>query len=104
MKTSRTSPMLRTTAALALAISLALAGCGGGEPAAEGDAKAGETAQAEGKDGQPAEKKAEAVPVEVAAVAKRAISASYSGTANLEAPSEAHVVAKTSGVLLQLLS
>ena len=36
MKTSRTSPMLRTTALLALAISLALAGCGGSEPAAEG--------------------------------------------------------------------
>lgn len=107
MKTSRTSPMLRTTALLALAISLALAGCGGSEPAAEGDAdaaKAEETAQAEGKDGKPEEKKAEAVPVEVAAVAKRAISASYSGTANLEAPSEAQVVAKTSGVLLQLLA
>ncbi|KFN52343.1 hypothetical protein N790_00810 [Arenimonas malthae CC-JY-1] len=107
MTTSRTSPMLRTTAVLALAISLALAGCGGAEPAAEGDAdaaKAEETAQAEGKDGKPAEKKSEAVPVEVAAVARRAISASYSGTANLEAPSEAQVVAKTSGVLLQLLA
>lgn len=107
MKTSRTSPMLRTTALLALAISLALAGCGGSEPAAGGDAdaaKAEETAQAEGKDGKPEDKKAEAVPVEVAAVAKRAISASYSGTANLEAPSEAQVVAKTSGVLLQLLA
>ncbi|MFY2764934.1 efflux RND transporter periplasmic adaptor subunit [Arenimonas sp. MALMAid1274] len=100
MKTSRTSPLLRTTALLALAISLALAGCGGGE-APEGDAKAAETA---GKDGKPEEKKAEAVPVEVAEVAKRPISASYAGTANLEAPVEAQVVAKTSGVMLQLLA
>lgn len=100
MKTSSPSPLLRTTAVLALAISLALAGCGGGE-APDGDAKAAETA---GKDGKPEDKKAEAVPVEVASVAKRPISASYAGTANLEAPVEAQVVAKTSGVMLQLLA
>lgn len=99
MNTRRTSPMLRTTAALAFAISLALAGCGGGEPA-----PAGEAGQAQSAEAKPDEKKAEAVPVEVASVAKRPISASYRGNANLEAPSEAQVVAKTSGVLLQLLA
>lgn len=43
------------------------------------------------------------VPVEAAPVARRAIAASYSGTAALEADHEADVVAKTSGVLLKLL-
>ena len=42
----------------------------------------------------------EAVPVEVAAVARRPIAASYTGTAPLEARGEAQVVAKTSGVAL----
>lgn len=104
MKTSSRSPKLRAAALLALAISLALAGCGGEAPA---DAEAAETAEAAdkaGEDGKPEEKKIDAVPVEVAAVAKRPISASYAGTANLEAPHEAQVVAKTSGVLLQLLA
>jgi membrane fusion protein (multidrug efflux system) len=39
----------------------------------------------------------------VAAVAERRISASYSGTANLEVPADAQVVAKTGGVLLRVL-
>ena len=103
MKTSRTSPQSRSLAALALAISLVLAGCGGGESPADGQAGEAETtAKAEGAKAE--EKKVEAVPVEVAAVAKRPIAASFSGTANLEAPGEAQVVAKTSGVLLQLLA
>jgi len=42
------------------------------------------------------------VPVETAAVARRAISASYSGTATLEADSEALVAAKVAGALLKL--
>ena len=100
MKTFRPSPKLRTLALLALAISLALSGCGGGDKPADG----AEAAEAVDKDGNPVEKKAEAVPVEVAEVAKRPISASYAGTANLEAPVEAMVVAKTSGVMLQLLA
>ncbi|MDY0022419.1 efflux RND transporter periplasmic adaptor subunit [Arenimonas caeni] len=99
MKTSRRFPLSRSAAALALAISLALAGCGGGDQPS-GD----QTAEAKPAEGQAADKKVEAVPVEVAAVARRPISASYSGTANLEAPSEAQVVAKTSGVLLELLA
>jgi membrane fusion protein, multidrug efflux system len=50
------------------------------------------------------EKKAqEAVPVEVARVSRRAIAASYTGTAPLEARGESQVVAKTSGVALQVM-
>jgi membrane fusion protein, multidrug efflux system len=77
-----------------LALLILLAGCGkGGEPAASADAA------------KPAgEKKAEvqATPVEVEPVRRRSIAASYSGTAALEAPNEAQVVAKTSGVLLKI--
>jgi membrane fusion protein (multidrug efflux system) len=40
----------------------------------------------------------------VARAARKPISASYAGTANLEAPGEAQVVAKTSGVMVQLLA
>jgi membrane fusion protein (multidrug efflux system) len=99
------SPWLRTgVLALAVAASLAMAGCGG---------KKGPDAQAKGPDGKEEVKlgpdgkplpKIEAVPVEVAKAARHAISASYSGTANLEAPGEAQVVAKTSGVMVQLLA
>lgn len=46
----------------------------------------------------------DAVPVEVAAVVRRAIAASYSGTAPLEARAESQVVAKTSGVALQVMA
>src|SRR5690606_14028200 len=93
MKTSSAPSPIRSLASLALAVSLALAGCGGGAApeaqAAETDAK---------------EDLAPAVPVEVARVTRRPISASYTGTTNLEAPAEAQVVAKTSGVVLQILA
>jgi len=87
---------------LGLATVLALTACSGGS---EDDADEGaETTAEAGEEGKPAEeKKNEAVPVEVAAVAERRISASYSGTANLEVPADAQVVAKTSGVLLRVL-
>ena len=65
---------------------LALAACKG----EDADAK-GEGAAAKGP---------EAVPVEVAAVARRPIAASYTGTAPLEPRGESQVVAKTSGVAL----
>ena len=68
-------PMLRL--ALVSSLSLALAACGGGKQ----DADAGQSS----------------VPVEVAAAAHAPISASYSGTAALEAEHEADVVAKASG-------
>ncbi len=68
---------------------LLLAACGQGTP---------------GKGGKPDKPEETArVPVEVATAARRPISASYSGTATLEADHEADVVAKTSGVLLKLL-
>jgi membrane fusion protein (multidrug efflux system) len=75
-------PMLRL--ALISSLSLALAACGSGGP--QKDANAGQSS----------------VPVEVAAAAHAPISASYSGTAALEAEHEADVVAKASGVLLKL--
>ena len=94
---------LLRTGVLALALGLALGGCGSkdpGEAKADAKAEAGKT----GKDGKPEEKKVEAVPVEVAKASRRPIAASYAGTANLEAPGEAQVVAKTSGVMVQLLA
>lgn len=76
-------------AARAFAAGLAavvLAACGGGGDAARsGEAKADTS-----------------VPVEAVAAARRAISASYSGVATLEADSEAQVAAKVSGALVKL--
>jgi membrane fusion protein, multidrug efflux system len=94
-------PTALRTGVLAVALAaLALGACKSEAP--EGaDAKKGEVAV--DKDGKPVEK-TEAVPVEVARAARKAISASYSGTANLDAPGEAQVVAKTSGVMVQLLA
>ena len=45
----------------------------------------------------------EAVPVEVAKASRRAVAASYTGTAPLEARAEAQVIAKVSGVALNVL-
>ena len=56
-----------------------------------------------GKDGKGVGNKGpEAVPVEVAKASRRSIAASYTGTAALEARGEAQVVAKTSGLALQV--
>ena len=57
--------------------------------------------EAQAKDAK--EQGPEAIPVEVVPVARRAIAASYSGTAPLEARAESQVVAKTSGVALAVL-
>ena len=76
-------------AALVLCV-LALAACKGGE--GEAQAKPGDAA-----------KGPDAVPVEVVKAAKRAVEASYTGTAALEPRGESQVVAKTSGVALQVL-
>ena len=75
--------------ALLIACALALAACKKGD----GDA------QAKAKE----DKGPEAIPVEVVAASKRPIAASYTGTAPLEARGESQVVAKTSGVALQVL-
>lgn len=58
--------------------------------------------QGEGGEAAEAAKAPEAVPVEVAAVARRPIAASYTGSAPLEARGESQVVAKTSGVALRV--
>jgi membrane fusion protein (multidrug efflux system) len=91
---SSSLPRIARTVILSLSFGLLLAACGGG---GQEGAQAGKEG---GKDGEKNEEKP--VPVEVAQVAKRPIQASYHGTAALEAPNEAQVVAKTSGILLQL--
>ncbi len=83
----------------AIVLALALSGCGG-KPGSEADES---DAQTEADGSGKAADKVEAVPVEVATVARRAIAASYAGTANLEVPGDAQVVAKTNGVLLRVL-
>lgn len=70
-----------------LSTALLVSGCGGG-----GDAKAENGGDA-----------AEAIPVEVVEVGRRAIDASYTNTATLEPQAESQVVAKTSGVALEVL-
>lgn len=69
---------------------LALSACKGGSGAAEA------------KENEP-KKGPEAVPVEVAQASRRPVAASYTGTAPLEARAEAQVIAKVSGVALQVL-
>lgn len=57
-----------------------------------------------GKPDAKQDKGPEAVPVEVARAERRSISASYNGTAPLEARAQAQVVAKTSGIALKVLA
>ena len=87
---------LATTAAGAVLLGcLALTGCKGGPGPSDAEAS-------NGKPG--AEQKApDPVTVEAIPVSRRAIAASYTGTAPLEARAESQVVAKTSGVALQVL-
>jgi len=77
-------PPVAPVSALALGLALlALAGCKGGQDPSAQEAHA-------------------ALPVETASVARQPITASYSGTATLEAVGDAMVVAKTSGIVLEL--
>ena len=100
IKNSNTRPFPSILLALVVG-SLVLSGCKGGKGGeTDGSAKTAEV----GKDGKEGEKKPEPVPVEVVSVGRQAITASYAGTANLEAPGESQVVAKTSGVMVQLLA
>ena len=78
-------------AALLLASGFLLSACNGG-----GDAEA---KAPDGKDKGP-----EAIPVEVESASRRAIAASYTGTAPLEPRAESQVVAKTSGVALNVMA
>lgn len=79
------SGLVRVVSMCLVAGSLVLAGCG---------KKPDETEKAARND---------AVPVEVAPISKRPMTARYTGVATLEPEAEADVVAKTSGVLLKLL-
>lgn len=90
---SRTQRVL-TSGILGLAIVLGVGCSGGGESATDKPA----TAKKEDK------REEQPVPVDTALAVRQGITASYSGTAPLEAKGEAQVVAKTSGVLLQLLA
>lgn len=63
--------------------------------------KGGGGAEAQAKEGE--KKGPEAVPVEVAKASRRAVAASYTGTAPLEPVAESQVVAKTSGVALNVM-
>ncbi|ASR42137.1 efflux transporter periplasmic adaptor subunit [Xanthomonas citri pv. mangiferaeindicae] len=76
------------TGGLLLAAALGLSACKGG--GGDAQAKPGEAAQAP-------------VPVETDTVARRSVAASYVGTASLEVPRGADVVAKTSGIALEVL-
>lgn len=87
---TRTASRIRMLPIVLLLASLcACKGGGGGE--GEAQAKSGK------------ENKPEAIPVEVASAARRPIAASYTGTAPLEPRGESQVVAKTSGVALNVL-
>jgi len=103
MNLPRQSLFLRLCLLSLLSTTLLLSACKGGDGAGEEGSK--DEAKAEdGKDGKQDKDKVESVPVEIAVATRRPISASYTGTANLEAPGEAQVVAKTSGVVLQMLA
>jgi membrane fusion protein, multidrug efflux system len=77
-----------------LAFSLLTAGCGGKPEASKEQDDKQENAKSEG------EKTVEAIPVEVINANNQTINANYAGTANLDAPNEAQVVAKSSGVMV----
>jgi membrane fusion protein (multidrug efflux system) len=85
--TVRPSSILRPTVLLFGLALLAACGKHGGDPAA--------------KDGS--DKAPDPIVVEVATVARRPIVASYAGTAPLDPTADAQVIAKTSGVALQVL-
>ncbi|RMH94824.1 efflux RND transporter periplasmic adaptor subunit [Lysobacter pythonis] len=74
---------------LVLALAVGLVACKRGDAAGKSDGQA---------------EKVEAVPVEAVRVAQRTMTASYTGTAALEARGESQVVARTSGVALRVLA
>lgn len=89
---SRASRVLPFARLSLLAVALGLAAC-----------KGGSAGSGKGPDGkEQASKGPEAIPVEVVNASTRSISASYAGTAPLEARAESQVVAKTSGIALQV--
>ena len=107
----RRSLALSILAPVMLTLVLALPACKGNasdakaaQASSKSDDKSDKDAAKDSKDGKDGKKEDTAVPVEVAKVARRPIAASYSGTASLDAPGEAQVVSKTSGIVLALLT
>ena len=88
MKTPRNSKLNSLICIAIISATVALAGCGNG-------------AGAQAKEAD--KSNVNAVPVEVATVAKNAVNASYNGTATLIADHEAQVASKATGVLMKVL-
>ena len=88
MKTPRNSKFNTLICLAIVAAAAAMSGCGNG-----GGAQAEEAEKSN----------VNAVPVEVATVAKNAVNASYNGTATLVADHEAQVASKATGVLMKVL-
>lgn len=91
---------------LTLGLIAALSACNRSGPAAQSAADAPQkdkTAQPASTADDAKKDKSKAVLVETVTVKRRAVAAKYSGTTALETPDEAQVVAKTSGVLLNLM-
>jgi len=88
MKTPRNSKLNSLICLAIISAAAGLSGCGNG-----GGAQAKEADKSN----------VNAVPVEVATVAKNAVNASYNGTASLVADHEAQVASKATGVLMKVL-
>ena len=88
MKTPRNSKFNSLICLAIVSVAAGLSGCGNG-----GGAQAKEADKSN----------VNAVPVEVATVAKNAVNASYNGTASLVADHEAQVASKATGVLMKVL-
>ena len=86
-----------------LALVLTLPACKGNNAAASGRT-ASTQSDASGSVDKDGKKEDTGVPVEIAKVTRHQVAASYSGTATLEAPGEAQVVSKTSGIVLDILT
>ena len=91
---------------LILTLGLALQGCGGNangqEANADDDADSEQTEQvADGEEGE--EEEPTMIPVEASLVEVGDVTAKYHGTTSLEADQEAEVVAKVSGIVLEIL-
>lgn len=104
----RTTLKNTTPLILTVALAVVLSACGE-KPKDDKDAstdkdKVEEQADSgkDGKDGKNNEP--EAIPVEVVSASKQTVNASYAGTANLDAPNESVVTAKSSGVMVSQLA
>lgn len=104
----RTALKNTTPLVLTLAMAIVLSACGEkpkNDTEASTDQEKVEDQAKSGKEGKnDKEKGPEAVPVEVVSASKQTVNASYAGTANLDAPNESVVTAKSSGVMVSQLA